>query len=79
MLHVNCTSITWLNTWALELELPDGKVFQELVEITVITDMVVTARRAMDATVTMDMDIKFILVLPSSTTGTVGTVTSKQL
>ena len=41
MLHVNCTLITWLNTWALELALPDGKVFQELVEVTDTTDMAV--------------------------------------
>jgi len=56
MLHVNCTLITWLNTWVLELELPDGKVFQELEEITDTTDMA-----AMDATMDTDtLDIKWI-------------------
>jgi len=49
MLHVNCTLITWLNTWALEPVPPDGMVFQELVEVTDTTDMA-----AMDAT--MDTD-----------------------
>ena len=48
-LHVNCTLITWLNTWALEPVPPDGMVFQELVEVTDTTDMA-----AMDAT--MDTD-----------------------
>ena len=50
MLHVNCTLITWLNTWALEPVPPDGMVFQELAEVTVTMDM---------ATMDVATDIKF--------------------